>query len=288
LPEIAVGRWPVSTPAEAAVVASKSMAYESGIRGKTHPGARRAVLVNVDGYVDARERLDRMGASLPAGWKLLRNYYTDQNPHYKTPPPDANHVLQELNDGVGLIVHVGHGSDKSWMGSISVTHLAKLKNADRLPVVFSVGCSTATFAPLPPYEAYVDIHGKAHKGTNAGEVFKSPPPPPSPYQKDAYNPTGLGELLVKKGPNGAVAYIGCNTGSQGCALTLLEGFMRGYRQAAAPRIGDCWTSAIRYYYDKEKLAHLVPDDGWYTPTIFHQAMKYMLFGDPTLPAGPAN
>ena len=47
-------------------------------------------------------------------------------------------------------------------------------------------------------------------------------PPPAPYQKGKYNPTGLGEQLLKKGPDGAAAYIGCNTGSQPCGLTSHE------------------------------------------------------------------
>ena len=88
------------------------------------------------------------------------------------------------------------------------------------------------------------------------------------------------------GQSGAVAYIGCNTGSQPCALTLLDGFMIALRKAAHPRVGDCWASAISYYYDKEGLARLTPNDDWYPPAIFFQGMKFMLFGDPTLPTAP--
>ena len=57
--------------------------------------------------------------------------------------------------------------------------LGKIKNADHLPVMISAGCSTARFATLPPYEPYLDIHGTQHKGTNAGEVLRGPPPPPA-------------------------------------------------------------------------------------------------------------
>jgi hypothetical protein len=47
-------------------------------------------------------------------------------------------------------------------------------------------------------------------------------------------------------------------------------------------LGDCWVGAVRYYYDKEKLATLKPNADWYPPSIFFQGMKYMLFGDPSL------
>jgi hypothetical protein len=285
-PEIAVGRWPVSTPDEVKVVAAKSMAYEDSIRSGKHPGLRQAALFHVGGWIDDRKRLDDWARKMPAGWKTDR-YFFDGGP-FKTPPPDEKHLIAALNEGAALAVHVGHGSDASWDGCLSAEDAGKFKNADRLPVMISAGCSTAYFAPLPPYGAYVDVDGKEHTGTDAGEVFKAPPPPPSPYQKGKYNPTGLGEHLLKDGPNGAVVYIGCDTGGQPCGVTLVEGFVAALRESDHPLVGDCWASAVRYYYDKEDLAHLKPNDDWYPPSIFFQGMKYMFFGDPTLPfAAPA-
>jgi hypothetical protein len=191
-------------------------------------------------------------------------------------------LLALLGEGVSLVVHTGHGTDTSWQGCFSVQSLDRLANADRLPVMISAGCSTAAFAPLAPYAGYVDVDGGEHPGTDRGEVFSAPPPPPAPYQKGRYNPTGLGEQLLRRGPNGAVAYIGCNTGSQPCALTLVEGFVLALAETREPRLGDCWTSAVSYYYDRERLDKLVPTPDWYPASIFFQGMKFMLFGDPTL------
>ena len=64
---------------------------------------------------------------------------------------------------------------------------------------------------------------------------------------------------------------------------VLEGFVRSWGQSPKPRLGDCWMDAVHYYYDKEKLAVLKPTASWYPPSIFFQGMKYMLFGDPSLP-----
>ncbi len=284
-PDVAVGRWPVSTPAEVRALAAKSLAYEKSILDGSHPGLRRAALFHVGGWVDARPRIDGLARGLPHGWTADRHFYRDNNPKFKTPPADEKNLLAILDRGAGLVVHVGHGSEKTWHGCFSVGSLSRIKNADRLPVMISIGCSTSYFAPLAPYDGYVDIHGKEHAGTNHGEVFKSPPPPPAPYQKGKYNPTGLGEQVLKR-PSGAVAYIGCNTGSQPCALTLLDGFMIALRKSPRPRVGDCWASAVSYYYDKEGLANLRPNNDWYPPAIFFQGMKFMLFGDPTLPLPP--
>jgi len=282
-PEIAFGRWPVSTEQEVRIVAAKTIAYEESIRDGTHPGMRRADFFNVEGYVDVRDRMTGWAARMPPGWTVGRYFYTDGKKPYHTPPPDEAHVVAALNRGAALAVHVGHGSDHSWFKSFSISSLKKLRDADRLPVMLSAGCSTANFAPLPPYSAYVDVEGKEHVGTNNKEVFHSPPPPPAPFQKGKYNPTGLGEQVLKRGPGGAVVYIGCNTGGQPCAVTLAEGFLAAMQQSEQPLVGDCWASALRYYYDKEKLAKLVPNNDWYPPSIFYQGMKFMFFGDPTLP-----
>jgi hypothetical protein len=285
-PDVAVGRWPVSKPEELAVVAAKTIRYEEAIDKGKHPGARRAAVFHVAGWVDVRDRMDKLPDALPSGWKADRYLFRDNNPRFKTPAPDEPNLLAALNAGFGLVIHAGHGSENTWEGCLSVGALQRVKNADRLPVMLSAGCSTAYFAPLAPYDGYVDIHGKEHKGTNAGEVFKAPPPAPAPYQKGKYNPTGLGEQLLKRGPDGAVAYIGCNTGSQPCGLTLVDGFVKALAKAERPLLGDCWANAVSYYYDKEGLAHLKPNDDWYPPSIFFQGMKFMLFGDPTLPLAP--
>ena len=97
----------------------------------------------------------------------------------------------------------------------------------------------------------------------------------------------MGEQLLKRSTNGSVAYIGCNTGSQPCGLTLVEGFVSALAEAKEPRLGDCWNSAVRYYFSKERLATLKPNNDWYPPSIFFQGMKFMLFGDPSLRV-PAN
>ena len=130
----------------------------------------------------------------------------------------------------------------------------------------------------------MDVDGKEHAGTDHGEVFTSPPPSPAPYQTGKYNPTGLGEQLLRHNADGAVVYIGCDTGSQPCSLTLLDGFANAVTHGSSEtRVGDCWVSAVHYYYDKEHLATIKPTADWYPPSIFFQGMKFMFFGDPSLP-----
>jgi hypothetical protein len=292
--QVAVGRWPVDSVAHLKTVIDKSMKYETAMRAGQHPGRRKACFFNVQGYIDARGNLDGLARGLPKGWTAEEFFYRDQDPRYQTKLPDPAEVLDALNRGTTLAVHVGHGASRIWAAPsdrrnvgppIGVRSIADLKNDDCLPVILSIGCSTAYFAPLGPHEPYTDIDGVEHEGTDHGEVFTSPPPPPAPYQK-RHVLDSLGKALVTWSPNGAVAYIGCSAVSYRRTLTLVDGFMAGLNHGREPKIGDCWVYAVSYYYDKEHLATLKPSANWIPPTIFRQGMKYMLYGDPSLPLTP--
>ncbi len=281
-PDIAVGRWPVSTPDEVRLVATKTITFELGVIANANQPGRRAGLIAVGGWVDSRPLMNNLAAKLGGAWQVEKRYYADGRPPAPTPAPDHEQLRRLLNEGVELLAHTGHGQPDAWEQCFSIRDLDRITNAARLPVVISAGCSTAYFAPLPPYEPYVDANGKEHAGSDHSEVFTAPPPPPSSYQRGRFNPTGLGEQLLKRSPNGSVAYIGCNTGSQPCGLTLVDGFVTALAKTTAPRLGDCWSRAIVSYFEQEHLADLQPNADWYPPSIFFQGMKFMLFGDPSL------
>ncbi len=281
-PELAVGRWPAGNADEVRQMAAKSATYEKKVLADSDPKLRRAAFLSVDGWVDTRDLLGRLAGKLEGAWQIERRFHgTD------SPPPDAAQVRALLNEGTGLVVHTGHGQPDRWEQCFSTADLEKLTPTESLPVFLSAGCSTAHFAPLPPYEPYVDIHGESHAGTDHGETFTAPPPPPAPLQIGPVNPTCLGEQLLRSPGTGGVAYIGCNTGSQPFGLTLVEGFIRELSTGTVPRLGDCWNSAVRYYIEQQNLRKLTPTDSWVPPSIFFQAMKFMVFGDPSLRM-PAN
>ena len=120
--------------------------------------------------------MDHWAAMLPPGWTIAKLYGGQPS----SAPADGKGIVRLLNEGVSLVVHAGHGNDNGWAGSFNVEALAHVQNNEKLPVVISVGCSTARFATLPPYEAYEDVRGNTHRGTNSGEVFHAPPPAPRP------------------------------------------------------------------------------------------------------------
>ena len=287
VPEIAVGRWPVESIEEVKRIATKSIRYERAVINqdrdtKNNSHIQRVGFVAVGGWVDMRPLFDRLIHKLESNWVIEKRFFADKN-NASAEIPTREEVTNMFRKGMGLIVHAGHGQPHEWEQCFSIKDIDSLSNAQKLPIVLSAGCSTAYFATLPPYEAYRDSHGMEHLGTNAGEVFQSPPPPPAAIQKGLYNPTGLGEQLLRRNEDGAVAYIGCNTGSQPCGLTLVDGFISTLAQSKNPTLGNCWIGAVSHYHTTERLSDLKPNSDWYPPSIFFQAMKFMVFGDPSLP-----
>jgi len=276
LPEVAVGRWPVSTLEQTRAVAAKSIAAER--QRANDPRERRdAALIGATGWVDTKRYFDALEKALHASFQTERRLFARE-----TNERSNEAALLELwNSGQDLILHAGHGHPHEWEHCLSKGASSKMTNRARVPVVFSVGCSTAYFAALAPYDGYQDATGAEHAGTEQGEVFTAPPPPPANYQHGRYNKTGLGEELVRMPEGGAVAYIGCNTGSQPCALRLQWGFVEAVVRGPI-RLGDAWNEALRYYHAHERLAELKPTASWYPPSIFFQGMKFMLFGDPSI------
>lgn len=271
VPEVAVGRWPVSTRDDLRAVIAKTVAWEARA-----VGPRRALLVHMGGWVDARGAYGAWADTLAgAGWSVERRLFGEGG------EPKPAEVVAALKGGVELAFHAGHGSDETWHGCLGPRERAALAGAPTA-VMFSVGCGTAVFSTQPPYEPYLDVHGLLQRGTNAGQVFTEPPPPPAALQPGRLDATGLGERLVRMPSGGAVAYIGCNTGAQPCALTLQEGFTAAVA-GGARRLGDAWNAALAHYWRAQRLADLKPDAGWYPPSVFFQGMKFMVFGDPALP-----
>src|SRR5581483_3098067 len=149
-PVLAVGRWPVSTESEARTVAAKTIAYERGLAAGSKPGMDRAALFAVGGWMDSRGLFDGLADRLRPRWSVEKSYYHGEGRDDTTPPDEAR-LDEILNQGAGLVIHAGHGSDTTWHACFALPNLSRVKNSDRLPVMISAGCSTARLCTLPPY-----------------------------------------------------------------------------------------------------------------------------------------
>ncbi len=274
-PEIAIGRWPVSTPEQCAAVAAKTIAFELAAPPE-HP---TAAFFAVGGWVDVRERVRGLASSLEPAYATAVNLHDTKD----SAPPDERRMREAIGAGVRFVFHTGHGHPWGYAGCLSLETLKGVQQGGALPIFLSVGCSTAECMTQAPYQPYVDVDGVEHAGTDHGEVFTAPPPPPAVYQSGPRNTTSIAEELVRRADGGGVAAIGCDTGAQPCAVTLLAGFVEALgKRADDCTLGELWTGAIAHYREAERLMELAPNADWYPPSVFFQGMKFVVLGDPAL------
>ncbi|MBC7238011.1 MAG: hypothetical protein H5T69_19380, partial [Chloroflexi bacterium] len=247
-PDVFVGRVPASTEAEVETYVDKVIGYEFGAYSAAWH-KRALVMATTDWVNDACQTKETIIGDSLGGYTVTRLYQAG-NPCQSTSAPTSANINNTLNNGVGLVNYVGHGHPSGlaipgdWYQEVDMSGLS---NEDMLPIMFAVACDTAQFATQPPYAPYTDLNGVHHIGTAAGETFGDVPPQPAPIQTTD-NPESLGEAVTVKHETGAVAFIGCATGSQPFARDLDRFFFQGLSSSTFTTLGSMWAGAIRRYY----------------------------------------
>jgi hypothetical protein len=276
LPELAVGRWPVSTSGAVRLIAGKTIRYEKALKAGKKPGASRAAVLLWDDLAPRSHVSRWLGAM--RGWEV-KTYDSEGS----GPKPSAALVSAQLNAGLGLVLDIGHGETNGWRG-FKKQDLVRLKNADRLPVVFSVGCDTTPLGPgtLPkPGYGYRNRKGKVVTALALAKT--NAPEPPGVYQPELrlLTPISFGQQMVVGGPNGAVAYIGFTINSNHWH-ELMEDFLLAAGARPVPRLGDAWNFALKHHHQVRQdfvKRNKRNFDGLHS---FDQGLRAILLGDPTL------
>lgn len=157
LPEVWLGRAPVSDSTAAAVFVNKVLTYE-----KTPPAgyAGRAMImaevlfpqnytpgdsIIYDGAVIAEQGLSRFPGTLSVT-RLYENY-----PDYEAQgalPEDLTSVVVHVNQGYGLVQHIGHGYINTMTvglggGALDNNEVLSFMNGSRLAILYSINCTSA-------------------------------------------------------------------------------------------------------------------------------------------------
>jgi hypothetical protein len=137
VPDIAIGRLPVRTPAEASALASKIVGYDS------YEGSTRVLLVadRNNGY-DFEAADTQLQSLIPASITL-----TDIRRGQVGDSEARSQLLDALNSGPKLVNFYGHGSTRLWTDApiLSSTDAASLDNTERLTLFDSMTCLTGYF-----------------------------------------------------------------------------------------------------------------------------------------------
>jgi hypothetical protein len=146
-PDLAIGRIPASTPAEARVMVDKIIAYDETARLASWQRRTLFVADNADSAGDFPWLSDQIiNDYLPAD-------LTAQKVYLGTPSaPDAAAaraaILAAIQGGVFMVQYTGHGAVDSWAHETiwSTMDIGGLNNGSRLPVVMTFNCLDGYFA----------------------------------------------------------------------------------------------------------------------------------------------
>ncbi|HVI06940.1 MAG TPA: C25 family cysteine peptidase, partial [Candidatus Binatia bacterium] len=138
---IATGRFPVSTPAEAELIAGKVATYE----GQSTSGAWTSQALMVADFNDTEnftQDSQLVQAQLPKSLNV-----TDVFASTMTSTQAAQEILDNINAGQILVNYSGHGSEDQWSGSdlFDNTTVASLTNGSSLPVFLIMDCLNGFF-----------------------------------------------------------------------------------------------------------------------------------------------
>ena len=182
-----------------------------------------------------------------------------------------------------MAVHVGHGERHGLGAQLPSGHCARLKNADRLPVdALGRLCDGLVRAAA----ALRSLRGYGRRGSTTGLT----PARSSRRRRRRRRRTRRGSTTRPVWANAAQGRAG-----RGGGLHRLQHGRTAVRpDAAGGFVRSCGSRRGRWsatagpapcaiITTRRIWRHLKPNDDWYPPSIFFQAMKYMYFGDPTLP-----
>jgi hypothetical protein len=138
VPELAVGRFPVHTAAETALLVAKTLAYPSA----GHAGSALLVADGAEVGADFAATSEATFALLPTSWSVVRAYVDDLGVAGARAA-----LLSSLDQGVAFAQYAGHSAPDYWSFQTLFTRedAQALANAGRPSVVAQWGCWNTFF-----------------------------------------------------------------------------------------------------------------------------------------------
>lgn len=141
-PTFAMGRLPAKTPEQVKRAVDKIIAYESASRAADW--RQRAIFVTDDKEPSFADMATQLATLLPSPQQAQTIALAAHGGDVKATRAD---LLARWNTGTGLLTYIGHGSIDTWAAGplFSAENLGELKNADRLPILFTPTCLDGFF-----------------------------------------------------------------------------------------------------------------------------------------------
>jgi hypothetical protein len=139
-PEIAIGRFAISSTTELQNVVNKTIQVESGTFANPDYARRVALLANADTYGTAEPTDDWVSATY-----LTPNNYIPVK-IYEAQGGNTTQVTNAVNTGCVMVTYMGHSDSTGWWNpGFSQSNVRALTNNGLYPLAFGWSCNTARF-----------------------------------------------------------------------------------------------------------------------------------------------
>ncbi len=147
LPEVYVGRAPASTVVEAQTFVDKILLYERDTpAGNGYPASALYAAERLFGNIHGADIAETAVNTLPSGTKVVK-LYEESASYPGSIELSREATIDSVNNGFGLVHHVGHGYRNTMSlsdFSMSNANADNLTNAERQSFVFAINCSSVS------------------------------------------------------------------------------------------------------------------------------------------------
>lgn len=135
VPKLAIGRWPVRSVEDVQAVVAKTLAYEG-------QGSANGAVFLADDEPVFRATLDQLAQAMPYPEEVVRINYGE----YDALGAKAK-LLEEINNGTGLVAYDGHGGVQLWSSAQLLINgdVEAMTNDHQYPVLLALGCLSGYF-----------------------------------------------------------------------------------------------------------------------------------------------
>ncbi|HWN80851.1 MAG TPA: C25 family cysteine peptidase, partial [Candidatus Udaeobacter sp.] len=148
MPELFIGRAPVSSLAQAATFVDKTLAYDlTPAGGNGYPPSILYLAERLFDSIDGAQFAEEADLVVPPWFKRVK-LYEEFGDWPGSLPETYDAVKDSVNHGFGIVHHVGHGYRNTMAigeGVLNNPDADGFHNAPRNSVVFSINCSSASF-----------------------------------------------------------------------------------------------------------------------------------------------
>ena len=161
VPDMYIGRIPVNTVSEAAIVVDKIIRLEGAeadwgawrnrvllVADDDQQGANRDPISSSNPHHRSSEDVETVIMNRRPSVEMRKVYLFEYEWNEVYLKPEASRALiNEINNGVQCVNYFGHGSDDRWAdeGLLSIESISSLANENRYPVITSFSCSVGRF-----------------------------------------------------------------------------------------------------------------------------------------------